>query len=160
MPDTALRVTYCETCCQKINPAGTRLTREGAPLLSVMRSSLRPCPAGRLLPANRQREKAPNNADCGRFSCLPQEPPRMLINGLRSVLVSRSRRPWIKGWAAPIGALQGRAAETISGRQVVSVRRSGILSRVKYLQKGVFCSALGRTRTCDLLIRSPFPSST
>ena len=44
----------------------------------------------------------------------------------REALVGRSRRPRTKEWAAPIGALQGRAAEIISGKQVVSVRQSAL----------------------------------
>jgi len=43
---------------------------------------------------------------------------------------------------------------TVSGRQVVYVRRPPLYARQKDLQNGAFSSALGRTRTCDLLIRS------
>jgi hypothetical protein len=46
------------------------------------------------------------------------------------------------------------SARTVSGKQVVYVRRSVHRARQKDLQNAALCSALGRTRTCDLLIRS------
>ena len=109
-PTAALSGPYCDlssteamnSISQKINPADARLTREGAPLLSVMRSSLRPCLARCLLPANRQRVKAPNKMPfvAASAACPRELRPGRSLTLLRAVLVGRCRLPIDQGLAA------------------------------------------------------------
>ncbi len=62
----------------------------------------------------------------------------------------RSDRPGRVRKAARVGVMRA-AARTISGRRQTVV----CPARQKYLQNGILSGALGRTRTCDLLIRRP-----
>jgi hypothetical protein len=66
---------------------------------------------------------------------------------------------WLRSEATgrALGSIPWTGAKTISGKQVVSVRRPVFYLQLKHLQNGAFSSALGRTRTCGLLVRSePF----
>jgi hypothetical protein len=129
----------------------TKGSSEEARLLSLVRSSLR----------------VPLPGDCQRSKDL-EESVGMRLQGLVALVgsvMSPSAAPtnvypcevpsvWIQGDPiAPNGVCE-RVSKKISGQMGGSGRPPSEFHGAKTLHLQVFCSALGRTRTCGLLIRS------